>query len=145
MALDLSSLLQRPTGTAKRPPAWPFGIYPGIVKSFEFISKVFGKETPGIRFFVAATGWPENISSEEQEGIDLSKRTMRKDFSIAEDDIWILEAFLTSCGLADGHSSDEENIPKTVGCPVLIEVQQYVNQRTLEVGNQVGRLIGNVS
>lgn len=144
MAVDFSSLLKKPTGTAKRPPTLPAGLYPGIVTKYEFAELFGAQKTPGVRFMLTPREWPEAISLEERDGIDLSKRQLRKEYSILEADIWQLQAFLASLGLNDGTSTDEENIPKAVGKSVLIDVIQRVNPKSPdgELLNNVGKVVG---
>lgn len=141
MAVDFSHLLKSPTGAAKRPPALPIATYPGIIKSYEF-AELFGQQkVPGVRFIVVPTDWPDSVGASEREGVDLSKRQMRKEYSIADADIWMLEAFLSSAGFGGDGTTNEENIPKAVGQRVLMDVQQNVNQSTSEINNRVGKMI----
>lgn len=142
MAVDFSHLLKSPTGQAKRPPALPIGTYPGIIKGYEF-AELFGQQkVPGVRFMLAPLDFPDAVDLGEREGIELNKRQLRKEFSIADADIWQLEAFLSSIGAGGDGSTNEENIPKAVGARVLMDVQQNVNPNTSEINNRVGKMVG---
>ena len=148
MALDLSHLLRRPAGQATKPAALPIGDYQGIIKSFEYGDQNQNK-TPYVRFQLGLMEWPQNISDDEktQPGpsgpvpVELSKRSLRRDFFLTDDALWRLDDFLKSCG-KEGGANYEELIPTLVGERVVVEVQQYVNQKTSEIGNQVGRVVG---
>ncbi len=37
------------------------------------------------------------------------------------------------------------DLPEAIGQPVLVEVQQYLNQETNRTGNQVGKVVGLAS
>lgn len=74
------------------------------------------------------------------EAIDLAKRQLRRDFFITEDALWRLDEFLGALGIELTGRSYEETIPEAVGKNVEIEVQQYMNQQTNDIGNQVGAL-----
>ncbi len=142
MAMDFSSLLKSPTGTAKRPPVLPAGLYPGIISKYEFAELFGAKKTPGVRFILNPMDWPESVSSDERDGIELNRRTLRKEFSIEPGEIWALQAFLASLGLSDGVSTDEENIPKAIGKHVMMDVLVRINQQNSEPLNNVGKVIG---
>lgn len=148
---DFSHLLRRPAGKAVRPKALPMELYPGIIKGFEYGDSNRNK-TPYVRFHLGLVGWPDSIpdSSRSQpngdgtpEPIDLSKRRFRTDLYTTDDALWRLDEFLRSCGVDLDGRSYEELIPTVVGCNVTVEVQQYLNQTTNEIGNQVGRVFGS--
>jgi hypothetical protein len=142
---DFSALLQAPSGTSKRPSALPVGDYPGVVKSFELREADPSKDyTTIIRFYVVPTGWPDDVPEEDRLDngvpIELSKRQLRRDFY--DHRLFDLDEFLKSCGVEPDGTRYVELLPRTIGAQVTIEVQQYINQRTNEPGNQVGRLFG---
>lgn len=149
MALDLSHLLRKPAGQATKPQALPMGDYSGIIKSFEYGDNNQNK-TPYVRFQLGLLDWPEAVPQDErgQNGpdgefhpTDLSKRSLRRDYYLTEDAFWRLDELIKACGISPDGSNYEELIPRLVGTRVTVEVQQYVNQKTSEIGNQVGRLI----
>lgn len=153
MAVDFSALLKRPSGQAKRPKALAAGNYSARIKGFEVGDKN-QNQTPYVRFHLALTGWPDTVDESDklQEGqdgqpvpIDLSKRQLSGDIYIrnrdGSDAMYKLDDFLKSCNVALG-ASYEETLPRVVGCDIIADVQQYINQKTGEAGNQVGRMTG---
>lgn len=150
MAVDFSHLLRKPAGQASKPQALPVGDYRGIIKSFEYGDNNQNK-TPYVRFQLGLIDWPDSVGQDERvqkapDGsstpIDLSKRSLRRDFFLTDDALWRLDDLIKSTGQAPDGSNYEELIPRLVGSQVLVEVQQYVNQKTSEIGNQVGKLTG---
>lgn len=153
MAVDFSSLLKKPSGTAKRPPALPKATYPGKVKSFELGDKN-KNNTPYVRIHLALVEWPETVDESDryQEGpdgqripIDLSKRPLHRDIYLRNNDgtdaMYRLDDFLKSCNLELG-APYEELLPRLAGCDVLVDVEHYVNQQTGDLGNQVNKIVG---
>jgi len=151
---DFSLLLKKPAGEAKRPPPLPMGDYTAIVRGFELGDQNRNK-TPYVRFPTTLQDWPKDSSDEwtvvDGEGnaflankadVDLSKRSMRKDFYLTEDSLWRLDEFIRSCGINPNGRTYEEIFPEIVGQPVLVEVQQYLNQQTNETGNTIGKMVG---
>lgn len=136
---DFSSLLRKPMAEAKRPPALPVGDYQGVIKSYE-LGDNNRQKTPYVRFHVGLMGWPDSVAEDERTGVDLSKKQLRRDFYLTPDADWRLAEFLKSCGVAE--QSFETGVPEAVGAQVTVEVQQYMNQTNSEIGNQVGKLVG---
>lgn len=151
---DFSQFLRRPSGEAKRPPPlFPADDYQGIIKNHE-IGDDNQKKTPYVRFHVGLTAWGASVPASwhyagskgeqietSQSEIDLSKRQMRRDFYLTDDALWRLDEFLSSCGIQLGRPY-EELLPETTGASVTVQVQQYLNERSNEVGNQIGKLTG---
>lgn len=142
MAVDFSSLLRKPAGEAKKPPALPIADYPGVVKGFEYGDQNKNK-TPYVRFQIGLTGWAESVPEDEKDSsVDLSKRQMRRDYYLTDDALWRLDEFLRSCGVEPKGQTYEESIPQVVGAQVIVSVEQYMNQSTSEIGNQIGKVTG---
>ena len=137
--VDFSSLLKKPAGEAKKPRALPAADYPGIIKSFEYGDNN-QNQPPYVRFGLGVTGPAPSVDSAEFTDIDLSKRQLRRDFYLTDDAFWRLDEFLRNIGLDPKGRSYEEVIPEAVGTPVTLEVQQYLNQTSNEIGNQVGKV-----
>ena len=151
---DFSQLLSKPAGESRRPPTLPAGDYPAIIKSFEYGDNNTNR-TPYVRFAIGLTDWDQNVpdswSQADAQGnltevsksdVDLSRRQLRRDYFLTDDAYWRLDELILSCGVVPNGRSYEEVIPELVGSPVLAEVQQYLNQRSNETGNQIGRLTG---
>jgi len=137
---DFRSLLNKPAGEAKKPEALAADNYPGIIKNFE-VGDANKNKTPYVRFHLGLTGWPgEPQLGPDGTPIDLSKRQLRRDFFLTEDAYWRLDEFLRALGIELTGRTYEETLPETRGKNVMVEVQQYMNQTTNDIGNQVGSL-----
>lgn len=140
--VDFSALLRKPAGEAKKPPALPAGDYPnGVLKGYE-IGDNNKNKTPYVRFTVGLSEFPESVDQSDVEGIDLSKRQFRKDYFLTDDALWRLDDLIRSLGIDPQGRAYEEVLPECVGQPVTVEVQQYMNQQTNDIGNQVGKMLG---
>lgn len=148
---DFSALLRPPVEVTKRPPPLPNEIYPGVIKSYEYGEN--SNKTPYVRFNIGLTGWPPNLDDSKKtvtydDGteiiIDPEKRDLRRDYFLTSAAYFrltdLLESLNITVQVVDGQLDLETAVPKTVGCRVGVEVQQYMSQRTGEVGNNVGQL-----
>jgi hypothetical protein len=143
--VDFSKLLRAPAGAAKPPQALPVGDYQGVVKAWRMVEAPKDKEyTAMIRFTFGLVEWPSDIDEEDKmqdtasgpQLIELGKRQLTRDFY--DNRLDILDGFLNSLGVQLSGKSYEEVLPETIGAPCVVPVQQYTNQRTGELGNQVG-------
>lgn len=153
-AINMQELLKKPAGKAVKIPPLPIGNFQGKIKSYEYRKAPSEDKSPAVRFGLVPTGWPENITEDEKsyldgEGVshvvDLTKKSLRRDFYLSDNALVYLDEFLRSCGLDLSTMTYEEAIPKVVGRDVVFEVKQYVNQTTSEIGNDVGRVTGEAS
>ncbi len=153
MAVDFSSLLNKPAGKALKPAVLPAGDYKGVIKGREFGDNN-QNHTPYVRFFLGLMEWPESIAESERGQLDdsgqfhptdLSKKSLRRDFYYTEDALWRLDELIKSCGIDPAGRTYGEIVEELIGQHVTVEVQQYLNQKTNELGNQVGRLVGGQS
>ncbi len=142
---DFTSLLRKPAGEAKKPQELPVGDFGGIIKSYELGDNNQNK-TPYVRFHLGLMTWPDSVSDEDklQDGkpIDLTKRQQRRDFYLTDEALWRLDEFLRSLNIEPAGRAYDEVLPETVGALVTVEVQQFMNKKTNEMGNQVGRVTG---
>lgn len=147
---DFTAWLSKAAGKAVRPPALPVERYPGKIQQYEYGDNNTNK-TPYVRYQLSFTGWPEGVPDEkrvykDREGkevpINLARVRMRKDFYLTEEALWRLDEFLRSCNIEPEGNTYQEVCPLAVGCDVMIEVQQYLNQNTNEIGNQAGSVLG---
>jgi hypothetical protein len=147
MAPVFSDLLKRPSGEGKRPSALPVGSYPGIVRKWESGEGLpYDKgdvKTPFVRFFLGFTGTPEDADPADFEGIDVSKRQVRKEFELTDERIYQLDEFIASCGVSLGRAY-EEILPEVVGAPVLVEMKQRMGKDN-EIYDQVGKVTGTAN
>lgn len=137
---DFSTLLSKPAGQAKRPPALDVGDYPGVIKGYEMGDQNRNK-TPYVRFNLGLVGWPDGATPQTKEDgaeIDLSAKSLRRDFYLSDDAIWRLDEMLRNLGITmTGTETYLDVLPQTVGASVLVEVRQYMNQQTNDIGNEV--------
>lgn len=148
--VDFTQLLKRPAGQAPKPKALPIGNYPGVISKFELLPAPAGKDYQMIvRIHLGLTGWPDGISEDEtlqpmgdgtSKPIDLSKKQLRRDYY--DNSMYRLDELIKSCHIEPNGQSYEEILPQLIGAAVVVDVQQYMNQNTNEVGNQVGKLTG---
>ncbi len=148
---DFSTLLRQPAGQAPKPKALVPGDYPAVVKKFEVLPAPEGKDYSAIiRLHLGLMDWPATASEDDKlqpkaDGstmpIDLSKRQLRKDFY--DSAMWRFDDFIKSCGIAIGSQTYEEILPQLVGAQATAQVQQYLNQKNNDLGNQVGDLKGH--
>ncbi len=151
MAFDASNFLDMPSGKTVRPAALPIETYPGIVTSFERSES--RRKTPIARFNVRLRDWPASIPESARmqadgdgvlQSIDLSKRTYRADFFITEDALYRLDEFLRSCGIEPDGTPYGALCARAIGCPVSVDMGQYISESTGEIGNQVNKIYGEV-
>lgn len=145
MAERFSDLLRTVAGNAKPPPLLPDGLYPGVVTEYKI--DVNQNENTFVRYTCKPTGpgtyGGEPIEAAEFEGIDFSKKAMRKDFFITADALLRFENFLKSCGLdLTQGKTYEELAAEVVGCEVQMQVGHYTNKKTGELGNQCEDITG---
>lgn len=155
--VDFSAIASQAAGQSKKPPRLPPADFPGVIKSFEW-GDANKNKTPYVRLMLGFTAFPESLpeSWEEfdnetqksltvtREDIDLSKRTMRKDFYMTDDSRYRMDEFLRAMninvGTPDAPRSYAETLPELIGQGVLVEIQHQLNQQTNETFVQVGKL-----
>ncbi len=147
---DFSKLANSVAGEAKKPKALPEGNYSAIIKGWSFEPAPAGKEyTAIVRFNLGMLDWPDGLSDAEKsqdmgngetKPIDLSKRQMRRDFY--DSVLYRLDDFIKSCGVDMNGQKYEEVLPQLVGKRVIAQVKQYLNERTNDIGNNIGDLVG---
>lgn len=150
--VDFTKLLNAKAGEAKKPKVLMAGNYPGVITRHELLPAPEGKDYQTIiRFHLRPTGWPEEAQDDDKtqdmgngpQAIDLSKRQLRRDFY--DSSLYRLDEFIRSCGVEANGRSYSEVLPELTGVQVLMSVEQYMNQRTGEFGNQIGNLVGQPS
>ena len=139
---NFAELLNKPAGEAKKPPVLDAGDYPGVIKSYE-MGESSQKKTPYVRFMVGLTGWPEGAEPQTREDgtpIDLSTKTLRRDFFITDDALWRFDEFLRAIGIDPTGRTYADLLPETVGAGVLAEVRQGMNQNSNDLFNEIAGL-----
>ena len=147
---DFSKLANSKAGEAKKPKALPEGNYLAVIKGWSFEPAPAGKDYESIvRFNLGMMDWPAEVpESDKQQDlgngqfkpIDLSKRQMRRDFY--DNVLYRLDDFIKSCGVDMNGRTYSEVLPELVGKRVIAQVKQYLNERTSEIGNNIGDLTG---
>jgi len=134
-------LLSKTTETAERPRALAIGHYIGEIKTYSF-GESSQKKTPFVRFIMVPTEETEDVPEGANEGIDFSKKELRKDLYITPEALYRLTDFLNSVlGEQNGRTFDER-IPETRSVRVLIQVGQRENERNPEEKfNEVGTVV----
>lgn len=142
MAADFKKLLSKNLDEVERPKPLPPGTYYGRVTKYALdVSKE--KKTPYVRFSLAVTSAGDGVEADALNGVDLSKKQLRKDFYLTHDADWRLKEFIKSCGVQVAGRSFESTIPDTMNSPVIIEVtQRPATDGSGEFFNDVGALKG---
>ena len=125
---DFKSLLKRPADSFERPKPLPPGTYNGVIAQREFLESR-EKKTPYVRFSVKINSPGEGIDPAQLEGVDLSKKSLRKDFFITEDATYRLTEFANSCDVPTAGRGLDEVIEDLVNKPVLVEVTTRPSDR----------------
>lgn len=142
MTVDFAKLLSKPLDDVKKPPPLPHGTFMGIIAKYEFGDNNTNK-TPYCRFDVKLTGAGPGIDPSDLEGIDLSKRSMRKDFYLTEDADWRLKAFIESLGINTQGRTFAETVPETLNLAVQAEmIQANSTKNPGELVNYLGEVTG---
>lgn len=142
MASDFSKLLSKNMDGVERPKPLPPGTYYGRIEKFS-VDESKEKKTPFVRFNLKVTSADESIDADAVNGIDLSKKQLRKDFYLTPDADYRLKEFLKSCGIKVQGRTFGEVLPETVNSPVIMEVTQRAAQDgSGELYNDVNSLKG---
>lgn len=139
---DFSSLLSKPAGEAKKPPVLDAADYPGVVKGYE-LGESSQKKTPYVRFNLGLTDWPEGAEPQTRDDgtpIDLSAKSLRRDYFLTDDALWRLDALLKDLGIEANGRTYMDILPETVGASVLVEVRQGMSQTTNDLFNEVANI-----
>lgn len=138
--VDFSSLLKKPAGEAKKPPALPAGDYHGIIKQFE-LGDQNKNRTPYVRLSLGFLDWPTTADDESKVGIDLAKRQMRRDYYLTDDALWRLDELIRGLGIEGGGRGYDEVLPELVGQHVLVVVIHKLNEESNETFNEVQKVV----
>ena len=123
MAVDFKKLLSKNMDEVERPRPLPPGTYYGRVTKFTVdVSKE--KKTPDVRFFLSVTSAGDGVDADSLNGVDLSKKQLRKDYYLTQDADYRLKEFIKSCGIQVAGRSFESTLPDTTNAPVIMEVTQ---------------------
>jgi len=142
MSVDFSKLLSKNMDEAERPKPLPPGTYHGRVTKHSLDASK-EKKTPYVRFELQVVSAGDGIDPDALDGIDLSKKSLRKDFYLTPDADYRLKEFLKSCGIQTAGRSFAEALPEAINAPVLIDVtQRAATDGSGEFYNDVNKLAG---
>ena len=140
-ASSFRQLLSMSTDAVERPRAIAAGHYIGEIKSTEFGTSR-QKQTPYLRVILVPSEETDDVPEGANEGLDLSRRELRRDYYITPNSLYRLSDMLDSVlGKQAGRSFDER-IPELRGSRVLFAVTQRDNEDGTETFNDVGSIIG---
>lgn len=135
MAVNFSSLLDRPVESAEKPKPKPPGTYTATVKGFNF-GESQKKKTPFVRFQLANVQPGADVDQTllAQAG-DLTKWSPAEEYYLTDDSLYRLREMLESCNVKVEGRSFKDTIPEVVGMPVQFEcyLEQMTNEQTGEV------------
>jgi hypothetical protein len=138
-ASTFRSLLQQTSETVERPRALAGGHYIGDIKSTEFGTSR-QKQTPYLRVLITPTEETDDVPVGANDGIDLTRKELRKDFYITPGSLYRLGDMLDSVLGKDGRPF-EERIPDLRGQRVLFAVTTRDNDEGTETYNDIGSIV----
>ena len=127
-------LLSIKTDAVDRPRALAAGHYIGVIKGHEFATSR-RKNTPFIRFAITPTEETVDVDEGANEGMEISRREVHKDYYITPIALYRLSDMLDAVlGKQSGRSFDQR-IPETRGMRVMFEItrREVVDETTGEI------------
>jgi hypothetical protein len=141
--VDFSKLLSKPLDEISKPKPLPVGTYTGLISAYEYKESNSEKKTPYVRFTIKITGATDDIEPSDLDGVELTKKQLRKDFYLTEDAQYRMKEFLESAGISTSGRSLGETIPDAVNLAVLVGVTQRSGGGDgTEIFNDVNTLSG---
>lgn len=141
MAFNFREALSVRSDEIERPKPLPVGHYYATIRGHEFnVSKQ--RQTPFVRFLLAVTEAADDVDPSEIEGIDLSRRELRKDYYITPAAKFRLADMLDSV-IGQPNRTLDERLPDTRGQRVLIQVTQRTSDDGVETYNDVGTIVSD--
>jgi len=143
MSVDFRQLLSKPLDDVKRPPPLPGGTYKGRVKGFE-LGESTQKKTPFVRFNLSVESPGEDVPAESLVDIDLTKKSLRRDYFLTEDAYYRVKEFLESLGINTSGRTLDETLPETQNAEVLMTVVLSLNRNDPKAPpyNEVSDIVG---
>lgn len=141
MTVDFKSLLSKPADTVERPKPLPAGTYHGMIGAYKF-DESKNKKTPYVRFDLKVHRAGSDVDPEAVNGIDLSKKNLRRDYYLTDDALYRLKDLIESCGISTTGRSFNELIPELLNKQVIIGVTQRPSEDGTEFYNDVKELAG---
>lgn len=141
-SVDFAKLLGKPAESIERPKPLPAGPYIGVIKSRAFDTSK-EKKTPFVRYMVGVQGPGDGFTEHDAlQGIDLTSKTLRKDYYITDTSEYRHVDFLESLGINKSNKSVAEMVEEAVGRPVLMNVILKSNHDGTEQFNEIESITG---
>lgn len=138
--VNVRDLLAMPTDQAERPKPLPPGHYYGTITGISQ-DKSKQKGTPFIRFAIKLEGPGEDVDPESVNGIDWTRKELRKDYYLTPTAVFRLSDALDAVQGAQSGRSYDERIAEMRGQRVLAQVTQRTSEDGSEVYNDVNKLL----
>lgn len=133
---DFSQILSKPVDNIAKPKAIPAGTYHGMAIAHELLESQKNK-TPFVRYTVKLTAAGEGVDASALDGIDISKKQLRKDFFLTEDSQYRLVEAIESCGVQKTGMSLGALIPQLCNRPLLVDVTCRLSEDGKDTYNDV--------
>ena len=140
--VDFSKLLSKSADDITKPKPVPVGTYSGVIKKYEYLESKNENKTAYVRFAVRLQAPHDDVDPSDLEGVDLTKKSLRKDFYLTEDAQYRVKEFAESCGVATSGRSLAEIIPDIVNAQVLVGNTQQSSPDGSEIYNNVNTIVG---
>ena len=141
MTVDFKTLLSKPADSVERPKPLPAGTYHGLITSYKY-DESQQKKTPYVRLNLVTHRAGEDVDAELLNGVDLSKKQLRRDYFLTDDAMFRLKDLIESCGVQTTGRSMGELVPELLNKAVIISVVQRPSQDGSELYNDVKELAG---
>ena len=126
MSVDFNTLLSKPIDDFKPPVPLPAGTYYGVITGRKIDVTKNEKETPFVRFTVKLTHADPEV---ELDGIDLSKKSMNKDYYLSEAAGYRFKQLVESFGVSTAGKSLNEMIEEVLNQEVMLSITQRLNPK----------------
>lgn len=138
-SVNFRELLKQNSTQIERPKALPVGHYYAVITGNSFdLSRQ--KQTPFARFMLKLEAPADDVDAEEINGIDVTRRELRKDYYITPGALYRLSDMLDAV-VGDPERDLEERIPETRNVRVLIKVTQRENETKTEIFNDIDTIV----
>lgn len=140
MSQSFRELLTQSTDAVERPRALADGHYIGRIANHEFGTSR-QKQTPFVRFILVPEEATEDVDASANDGIELSRRELRKDYFITPNALYRLSDMLdATLGKESGRSFDER-IPETRDARVMFGVTHRASEDGADVYNEITTIV----
>ena len=127
--VDFAALLNKKTEDATRPPPLPAGEYLLQVGKYQF-DESDKKKTPYVEFEINILGAGGDVDPTLLQGIDLTKRKLRRTFYLTDDAFWRLRKFIEETLIINGQGRTfNQCLPETVSKQFIGNISQIPSQR----------------